>query len=134
MLIKLGIIAGILILGGMVFSNEIDTFFPATSATVTDSIKNDTSNIGSQASDSVETRIGESVNKIVDETTDSVSSAIDKAGDRITNEINNARDSFKKIMPETVSNFDLVESIRNVFAGRSILSLINSSGLNSSWM
>ena len=48
MSIKLGIIAGIIILGAMVFSNEIDTLFPTTSATVIDSIKDDVSNIGSK--------------------------------------------------------------------------------------
>ena len=41
MFIKLGIIAGIVILGGMIFSNEIDNLFPTTSATVFDSLKND---------------------------------------------------------------------------------------------
>ena len=41
MLIKLGIIAAIIILGGMVFSNEIDTLFPSTSATVVNSLKDD---------------------------------------------------------------------------------------------
>ena len=54
MFIKLGIIAGILILGGMIFSTEIDTLFPSTSASVVDSLKTDVSDFGSKASDSVE--------------------------------------------------------------------------------
>ena len=57
MFIKLGIIAGIVILGGMVFSNEIDRFFPNTSANVIGSLQDDVMNLGSQATDSVEKRI-----------------------------------------------------------------------------
>jgi len=61
MFIKLGIIAGIVILGGMIFSNEIDNLFPTTSASVFDSLKDDAANFGSKASDSVEQRIDESI-------------------------------------------------------------------------
>ena len=117
MFIKLGIIAGIIILGGMVFSNEIDTFFPTTSATVIDSIKDDVSNIGSKASESVEKRIDESVDKIVDKTTDSITNEISEAGDKITNEISEVKDSSKKIISEEVSNFDPIETIQNLFEG-----------------
>ena len=49
MFIKLGIIAGIIILGGMIFSNEIDSLFPTTSAAITDSLTNDVSKIGTKA-------------------------------------------------------------------------------------
>ena len=66
MFIKLGIIAGILILGGMIFSNEIDTLFPSTSTNVVNSLKEDVSNFGIKATDSVEKRIDESIDKIVD--------------------------------------------------------------------
>ena len=117
MFIKLGIIAGIIILGGMVFSNEIDTFFPTTSAAVIDSIKDDVSNIGSKASESVEKRIDESVDKIVDKTTDSITNEISEAGDKITNEISEVKDSSKKIISEEVSNFDPIETIQNFFEG-----------------
>ncbi|MBT3328942.1 MAG: hypothetical protein HN384_03265, partial [Nitrosopumilus sp.] len=65
MFIKLGIIAGILILGGMIFSNEIDTLFPSTSTNVVNSLKEDVSNFGTKATDSVEKRIDESIDKIV---------------------------------------------------------------------
>jgi len=54
MFLKLGIIDGILILGGMIFSTEIDTLFPSTSASVVDSLKTNVSDFGSKASDSVE--------------------------------------------------------------------------------
>ena len=119
MFIKLGIIAGIIILGGMIFSNEIDTLFPSTSATVFDSLKNDVSNFGSKASDSVEQRIDSSIDKIVDKTTESISEEINEAGDKVTNEISDVRESSEKVIKDEISNFNLVESIQNIFTGGS---------------
>jgi hypothetical protein len=119
MFIKLGIIAGIIILGGMVFSNEIDTLFPSTSATVFDSLKNDVSNFGSKASDSVEQRIDSSIDKIVDKTTESISEEISEAGDKVTNEISEAKESSQKAIKEEILNFNPIESIQSIFTGSS---------------
>ena len=119
MFIKLGIIAGIIILGGMVFSNEIDTLFPTTSATVLDSLKNDVSNFGSKASDSVEQRIDSSIDKIVDKTTESISEEISEAGDKVTNEISEVKESSQKVIKDEISNFDPIESIQSIFTGGS---------------
>ncbi len=119
MLIKLGIIAGIVILGGMIFSNEIGTIFPTTAATVFDSLKDDVGNFGEKASDSVEQRIDDSIDKIVDNTNNAITSEISDAGDKITNEISEAKESSQKIITEEVSNFDPVESIKNIFTGGS---------------
>ena len=41
MLIKLGIIAGIVILGGMIFYNEIGNIFPSTTTVVNDALTDD---------------------------------------------------------------------------------------------
>ncbi len=119
MFIKLGIIAGIIILGGMIFSNEIDTLFPTTSATVFDSLKNDVSNFGSKASDSVEQRIDSSIDKIVDKTTESISEKITETGDKVTNKISDAKESSEKIIKDEISNFNPVESIQNIFTDNS---------------
>ncbi len=72
MFIKLGIIAGIVILGGIIFSTEIDNIFPSTSATVSDSLIDDVTNFGTKASDSVEQRIDESIDKIADKTSNTL--------------------------------------------------------------
>lgn len=117
MFIKLGIIAGIVILGGMIFSNEIDTLFPTTSATVIDSFKDDVASLGTKASDSVEQRIDVSIDKIVDKTSDSITNEISEAGDKISNEISEAKESSQKIISEEVSNFNPIESIQNIFTG-----------------
>ena len=119
MFIKLGIIAGIVILGGMIFSNEIDNLFPTTSATVLDSLKNDVSIFGSKASDSVEQRIDSSIDKIVDKTSESISNEISDAGDKISDEISEAKKSSQKTIKEEISNFNPIESIQNIFSGSS---------------
>ena len=119
MFIKLGIIAGIAILGGMIFSNEIDNLFPTTSATVLDSLKNDVSIFGSKASDSVEQRIDSSIDKIVDKTSESISNEISEAGDKISDEISEAKESSQKTIKEEISNFNLIESIQNIFTDSS---------------
>ena len=132
MFIKLGIIAGIVILGGMIFSNEIDNLFPTTSATVFDSLKNDVSNFGSQASDSVEQRIDSSIDKIVDKTSESISEEISEAGDKVTNEISEAKESSQKVIKEEISNFNPIESIQNIFGGNSNLGSSSSSTIQES--
>ena len=119
MFIKLGIIAGIIILGGMVFSNEIDNLFPTTSATVLDSLKNDVSIFGSKASDSVEQRIDSSIDKIVDKTSESISNEISDAGDKISDEISEVKESSQQTIKDEISNFNPIESIQNIFTGSS---------------
>jgi len=117
MFIKLGIIAGIVILGGMIFSTEIDNIFPNTSATVFDSLMDDISNFGSVASDSVEQRLDQSIDKIVDKTSNSITNEINEAGDKITNEIVEAKESSQKTINDEISNFNPIESITNIFTG-----------------
>jgi len=115
MFIKLGIIAGIIILGGMVFSNEIDTLFPSTSATVVNSLKDDVSNFGTIASESVEKRIDESIDKIVDKTSNAITNEISDIGNDISNEISDVRESSQQTITEKISNFNPIESIQNIF-------------------
>ena len=115
MFIKLGIIAGIVILGGMIFSTEIDNIFPTTSATVSDSLIDDVTNFGTKASDSVGRRIDESIDKIADKTSNSRTDERSGAGDKITNEVSGAKESSQKIINEKISNFNPIESIQNIF-------------------
>ena len=119
MFIKLGIIVGVIILGGMIFSNEIDNLFPTTSASVIDSLKDDLSNFGTKASDSVEKRIDESIDKIVDTTSNAVTNEISEAGDEISFEISKAKESSQKIINDKISNFNPIEFIQNIFTGNS---------------
>ena len=115
MFIKLGIIAGIIILGGMIFSNEIDNLFPTTSATVFDSLKNDVTNFSSNTLDSVEQRIDESAEKITNTTSNSISNEISDIGDKITGEISEVKESSQKIISKEISNFNIIEYIQNIY-------------------
>jgi len=119
MFIKLGIIAGIIILGGMIFSSEIDNLFPSTSATVFDSLKNDVTSFGSKASNSVEQRIDKSIDTIVDKTGNSITNEIIEVGDKVTDEISSVKDTSQKAIAKEVSNFNPIESIKNIFGGNS---------------
>ena len=119
MFIKLGIIAGIVILGGMIFSTEIGNIFPTTSATVFDSLMDDVTGFGSKASDSVDQRLDESIDKIVDKTSNSITNEISEAGNKISNNISEAKESSQKTITEEISNFNPIESITNFFTGGS---------------
>ena len=68
MFIKLGIIAGVIILTGMIFSTEINNMFPATSATVTNSLKEDVTSLSVKASNTIEQKIDNSIDTIVNKT------------------------------------------------------------------
>jgi len=107
MFIKLGIIVGVVILGGMILSTEIGTIFPTPSATVFDSLIDDVTNFGTKASDSVEQRIDESIDEI------------SETGVKVTNEISEAKESSQKIINEEILNFNPIESIQNIFTGHS---------------
>ena len=127
MFIKLGIIIGIIILGGMIFLNEIDSFLPTTSATVVESLKNDMNIFGTKALDSVEQRIDSSIDKIVDKTSESISNEISNVGDKVSNEISDVKESSQKSIKEKVSNFNPIKSIQNIFTGSSNLDSISQS-------
>jgi len=115
MFIKLGIVAGIVILGGMIFSNEIDNLFPSTSATVLDSLKSDASSFSSQAIDSVEKRIDNSIDKIINKTSDSIANEISDAGDKVSSKISEAKESSQKVISEEISNFNLIEYVQSFY-------------------
>ncbi len=119
MFIKLGIIAGIVILGGMIFSTEIGNIFPTTSATIFDSLMDDVTNFGSKASDSADQRIDESIDQIMYETSNSITNGISNAGDTITNEISEVKESFQKTISEEILNFNPIEAITDIFTGGS---------------
>lgn len=119
MFIKLGIIAGIVILAGMIFSTEIDTLFPTTSASVFDSLKDDVSNLGSKTTDSIEKRLDNSLDNIVDKTSNRLSNEINEVGEKIGGEISDAKSSSQKIISEEMSNFDPLRPIKDIFIDNS---------------
>ena len=98
MFIKLGILAAALVVGGLIFANEVDMFLPATSAALTDSIKEDVTNLGNNATVAVEKRMEESVGEVLEETTSIVSNQISNFGQKISIELAEVRESTEQVM------------------------------------
>lgn len=104
MFIKLGIIGAILIVGGLVFSSEINGLFPNTSNSVVDSLKEDVGGIGTKATESVEKRLDVSIDKVVEKTNQQINSGI-----------NDAKSSSKNILSNELEKFNPIGAIENVF-------------------
>ena len=64
MLIKLGIIAGLAVLGGMIFYTEINSLFPDTTSTMPDSLGADIENLGATATSFVGERFNQSATEL----------------------------------------------------------------------
>ena len=134
MWIKLGIIAAVLILGGMMFSTEITTLFPNTSALLADSLKDDinalnekvTNSAGNRldssidrtiqsVSDSVYEGITETGDKLVENVNEKISEGITETGDNIKTQIVESSESSKNILENEVSGFNPFSFIKNIF-------------------
>jgi glutathionyl-hydroquinone reductase len=134
MIIKLGIIAAVLILGGMMFSTEITALFPNTSASLTDSLKNDFDNLNAKITDSAENRLDTSIDKTIQSVSDSVYEGITETGDKLVENVNEkisegitetgddikteiieSSESSKEILVNGVSGFDPFSFIQNIF-------------------
>jgi len=88
MLIKLGIIAVVLILGGMMFSTEITALFPSTSALLADSLKDDINSLNEKVTNSAENRLDTSIDKTIQSVSDSVYQGITETGDKLVENVN----------------------------------------------
>jgi hypothetical protein len=134
MLIKLGIIAAILILGGMIFSTEITTLFPSTSALLADSLKDDINTLNEKVTNSAENRLDTSIDKTIQSVSDSVYQGITETGDKLVENVNEkisegitetgdniktqiveSSESSKEIFTNEVSGFDPFSFIKNIF-------------------
>ena len=134
MIIKLGIITAVLILGGMMFSTEITALFPNTSASLTDSLKNDFDNLNAKITDSAENRLDTSIDKTIQSVSDSVYEGITETGDKLVENVNEkisegitetgddiktgiieSSESSKEILVNGVSGFDPFSFIQNIF-------------------
>ena len=77
MLIKIGIVAGLVILGGMIFYNELGTLFPSTASTVPESLAEDVEKLSGEATGFVEERISESAMQIESMTDEAASGIVE---------------------------------------------------------
>ena len=134
MLIKLGIIAGVLVLGGMMFSTEITSLFPSTSALLADSLKNDIDALNSKVTNSAENRLDSSIDqtiqgvsdsvyqgitetgdKLVENVNEKISQGITETGDNVKSQIVESSQSSKETLVNEVSGFDPFSFIKNIF-------------------
>ena len=134
MLIKLGIIAAVLILGGMMFSTEITTLFPSTSALLADSLKDDINALNEKVTNSAENRLDTSIDKTIQSVSDSIYQGITETGDKLVENVNEkisegitetgdniktqiveSSESSKEILVNEVSGFDPFSFIKNIF-------------------
>ena len=134
MLIKLGIIAAVLILGGMMFSTEITTLFPSTSALLADSLKDDINTLNEKVTNSAENRLDTSIDKTIQSVSDSIYQGITETGDKLVENVNEkisegitetgdniktqiveSSESSKEILVTEVSGFDPFNFIKNLF-------------------
>ena len=134
MLIKLGIIAVVLILGGMMFSTEITELFPSTSVLLADSLKDDINALNEKVTNSAENRLDTSIDKTIQSVSDSVYQGITETGDKLVENVNKkisegitetgdniktqiveSSESSKEILVNKVSGFDPFSFIKNIF-------------------
>lgn len=134
MLIKLGIIGAVLVLGGMMFSTEITTLFPNTSALLADSLKDDINGLNEKVTNSAENRLDTSIDKTIQSVSDSVYEGITETGDKLVENVNKkisegitetgnnvktqiveSSESSKEIFVNEVSGFDPFSFIKNIF-------------------
>jgi predicted PurR-regulated permease PerM len=134
MLIKLGIIAAVLILGGMMFSTEITELFPSTSVLLADSLKDDINALNEKVTNSAENRLDTSIDKTIQSVSDSVYQGITETGDKLVENVNEkisegitetgdniktqiveSSESSKEILVNEVSGVDPFSFIKNIF-------------------
>ena len=134
MLIKLGIIAAVLILGGMMFSTEITTLFPSTSALLADSLEDDINTLNEKITNSAENRLDTSIDKTIQSVSDSIYQGITETGDKLVENVNEkisqgitetgdnvksqiveSSQSSKETLVNEVSGFDPFNFIKNIF-------------------
>ena len=134
MLIKLGIIGAVLVLGGMMFSTEIITLFPNTSALLSDSLKDDINGLNEKVTNSAENHLDSSIDKTIQSISDSVYEGITETGDKLVENVNEkisqgitetgdnvksqiveSSQSSKETLVNEVSGFDPFSFIKNIF-------------------
>jgi hypothetical protein len=134
MLIKLGIIGAVLVLGGMMFSTELTTLFPNTSALLADSLKDDINTLNEKITNSAENRLDTSMDRTIQSVSDSVYEGITETGDKLVENVNekisegitetgdniktqiiDSSESSKEVFVNEVSEFDPFSFIKNIF-------------------
>lgn len=87
-MLKLAIIVGLAVLGGMIFYTEIDTLFPNTASTVPASLHADIDALGNQTNDFVSERLAEStvhLEKMANDTVSDINNRVQTVQGQVIN-------------------------------------------------
>ena len=116
------------------FSTEIITLFPNTSALLADSLKDDINGLNEKVTNSAENRLDASIDKTIQSISDSVYEGITETGDKLVENVNEkisegitetgdniksqiveSSQSSKEMLVNEVSGFDPFSFIKNIF-------------------
>ena len=116
------------------FSTEIITLFPNTSALLSDSLKDDINGLNEKVTNSAENRLDSSIDKTIQSISDSVYEGITETGDKLVENVNEkisegitetgdniktqiveSSQSSKETLVNEVSEFDPFSFIKNIF-------------------
>ena len=129
MLVKFAIIGAIVIASGIVFSNEISQFLPATTSNLFDSLKDDFNKIKDDTVENAETRVEgtivtvtNEVNDIQEKSTDMIKQSVKDVSDSTQQGIETITDStqeeVKKITDSTEKGVkSITETTQTIFGG-----------------
>lgn len=111
MLLKIGIIASILVVGGIVFSSEIQTIFPNTSATAAESLEADVTSLTSKTFDAAEEKIESSYDtvetkftEISQQTIQSAESTINSSAEKVETKFTEFKENSTEYVEETFTD------------------------------
>ncbi len=110
MLIKLGIIAGIVILGGLIFYNEIGNIFPSTTTVVNDALTDDINSLGDRTANSLQERLDDSL----DMAGSAITEGINNTGQQVSGTLHEVGESSKDTAADVLSNINPLKFIEDV--------------------
>ena len=97
MILKIAILGSILIVGGIIFSSQIQEIFPNTSSEGINSLKSDVSSLTTSSIETVGEKIESSVEKAENKITELGNQTVKKAEDTIESSIKETETKFSEI-------------------------------------
>ena len=101
MLLKLGIIASILIVGGFIFSSEIQQYFPNTSTDGVNSLKTDVNTLTTKSFESAEQKITSSAEQAGTKLSDFGHQSVQTAENTINSSVEQAETKLSEIKQDS---------------------------------
>lgn len=118
MFLKIGILAAILVVGGLIFSSEIQAIFPNTSTNVVSSLEDDVSVLTKKSLESAEQRIESSAEQVETKLSDighqtaqSAENTINSSVEKVETKLSEIKQNSTEYVEEKISeNFSFLNS------------------------